>query len=321
MIYEIKIDIKNYATLTIYTESEEMKNKILTNNSQLFRTIPITKITGNLINKSNIDYTDAIIIIDGDKNEMYYDKKYNVSMLKTNKDKIRFPDLVYICLAMFSNILSRNKKYLLHSSSLAYSPEKGFVLSGDANAGKTSLAYEMMSKYDCKLISNDHSVIGIENGKPMILGGTKEIQMRLGAIELYFPELYKKINMNVPDKWSKKLVVNDYIDDELILSQSEDKIPLTDIYSISTTSSGSTFVREKDKIDQFLYLYENMSKILKGSYNYITGFDFPMPSMENEKNLKELSELCKKIVEECNVCEARGSLDGIGKALIRKYEK
>ena len=33
----------------------------------------------------------------------------------------------------------------------------------------------------------------MEDGVPKILGGTKEIQMRLGAVELYFPELYKKI--------------------------------------------------------------------------------------------------------------------------------
>ena len=222
---------------------------------------------------------------------------------------------------MFSKILSRKQKYLIHSSSLVHESDNSFILVGDANAGKTSLAYELMDKHNCRLISNDHSIIGIEDNKPMILGGTKDIQMRLGAIELYFPELYKKINIESDNKWNQKIIVNDYIDKDLILSSKEDKAILSDIYSISTTSNGETFMRRKEKVDEFLFLYESLSRVIKGTYNYITGFDYPMPSMEDEKILYELSELCKKIIEHANVSDAKGSIDGLAKTLVKKYER
>ena len=178
-----------------------------------------------------------------------------------------------------------------------------------------------MTEYNCKLISNDHSIIGVEDGVPKILGGTKEIQMRLGAVELYFPELYKKIDVKCDDKWNKKLIVNDIIDSSLILNNTNDEAVLSDVFSINTSNSGNTYIRGKESIDQFLYLYESMSRIIKGSYNYITGFDFPMPSVEEEKTLYELSDLCKAIVEKSNVYDSKGTVKGLARELVRKYER
>lgn len=321
MIFEIKLNIKEYATIRVYTSSEKIKDKLIDEKSSIRRTIPITNATSSSVEESSICYFDSIIITDINKKQMHYDKDYNVSILNISENEIRFPDLIYISLAMFSNVLSRQQKYLLHSSSLLHPSNTGFVLVGDANAGKTSLAYELMSKHNCKLISNDHSVIGFENGKAMILGGTKEIQMRLGAIELYFPELYEQINMESDDKWNKKIIVNDYVNQDLILSNASDNAELTNVFSISTSKSGKSFLRKKDDVDQFLFLYESMSKIIKGTYNYITGFDYPMPSMETEKNLLELSDLCKIITKQCDVCEAKGSIDELANVLVKKHGK
>lgn len=321
MIYEIKLNIKKYATLNIYTTSEKLKNKLIDIKSSIKRTIPITDATWRLVNKDSINFYDSIIINESCNKSMNYDKECNTAILNIENDAIRFPDLVYISLSMFSKILARQQKYLLHSSSLVHPSNNGFVLVGEANAGKTSLGFELMTEHNCKLISNDHSIIGVEDGVPKILGGTKEIQMRLGAVELYFPELYKKIDLECEDKWNKKLVVNDIVDSSLILNSTNDKAILSDVFSINTSNSGNTFIREKDSIDQFLYLYESMSRIIKGTYNYITGFDFPMPSVEEEKTLYELSDLCKTIVEKSNVYDSKGTVKGLARELVRKYER
>lgn len=321
MMYEIKLNIKKYATLNIYTTSEKLKNKLIDIKSSIKRTIPITDASWRLVNKDSINYYDSIIINESCNKIMNYDKKYNTAILNIESDAIRFPDLVYISLSMFSKILAREQKYLLHSSSLIHPSNNSFVLVGEANAGKTSLGFELMAEHNCKLISNDHSIIGVEDGVPKILGGTKEIQMRLGAIELYFPELYKKIDIECDDKWNKKLIVNDIIDSSLILNNTNDEAVLSDVFSINTSNSGNTFIREKDSIDQFLYLYESMSRIIKGTYNYITGFNFPMPSVEDEKTLYELSDLCKTIVEKSNVYDSKGTVKGLARELVRKYER
>jgi hypothetical protein len=321
MFYEIKLKIKDYATLNVYTTSIKLKDKLVDAKSSIKSTIPITDVTYSEVNQCDITYLDSIIINNNNDKKMYYDKDYNVAVLNVNESEVRFSDLVYISLSMFSKILAREQKYLLHSSSLMHSSNNSFVLVGEANAGKTSLGYELMSNHHCKLISNDHSIIGIEEGQPKILGGTKEIQMRLGAVELYFPELYQKINMNCEDMWNKKIVVNDIINPTLILDSNNDKAILSDVFSINTAGLGDSFIRKKDKIDEFLFLYESMSRIIKGTYNYIIGFDYPMPSTEDEKILYELSDLCKTIVEQCNVSEAKGSIKGLAKELVRKYEK
>lgn len=321
MIYEIKLNIKKYATLNIYTTSENIKNKLIDIKSSIKRTIPVTDASWKTIDKKDICFYDAIIINESSSKNMNYDMQNNVALLNIIKDDIRFPDLVYIALSMFSKILARQQKYLLHSSSLVHPSNNGFVLVGEANAGKTSLGFELMTNHNCKLISNDHSIIGVEDDIPKILGGTKEIQMRLGAIELYFPELYKNINIECEDKWNKKIVVNDIIDSSLILNDENDNAVLSDIFSINTSDSGNTFVRRKDEIDQFLYLYESMSRIIKGTYNYIIGFDYPMPSVEEEKTLYELSKLCKMIVENTNVYDLKGAVKELARELVKKYEK
>ncbi len=321
MMYEIKLSIKDYAAINIYTTSDKIKDKLVAENSSLRRTIPVTKVSYKEVSTNDIVYEDSVIINSSFDKRMIYDKEYNVAVCNAHEDDFRFPDLVYICLAMFSKILSRNQRYLLHSSALLHESGNSFILVGEANAGKTSLAYELMCHHNCKLISNDHSVIGVEDGKVKLLGGTKEIQMRLGAIELYFPELFKRINVSAEDKWAKKIVVNDYVDTNLILDSNTDSATLTDLFSIYTINAGDSFIRQKGNIDEFLFLYDSMSKIIKGTYNYITGFDYPMPSMESEKSLTDLSSLCHKIVDQCDVYDARGSICHLGKELVKKYER
>lgn len=64
-----------------------------------------------------------------------------------------------------------------------------------------------------------------------------------------------------------------------------------------------------------------MSRIIKGTYNYIIGFDYPMPSVEEEKTLYELSKLCKMIVENTNVYDSKGAVKELARELVKKYEK
>lgn len=321
MVYEIEMKIKDYASLYVYTNFDKLKLILTDNNSQIKKTIPITEVKCKQVDKSNIKFENSIVIIDSEKKNMYYEKKSNTAFLMTNENDLRFEDFVYIALPMFSKILAENDKFLLHSSSLLLPANESIVLIGDANAGKTSLAYEMMSNYKCKLISNDHTVIGIKNNEIKTLGGTKDIQMRLGAIELFFPDLNNKIKLKCGDKWNKKLIVNNYIDKEMILDKDNDETKIKSFFSINTADSGETFIRKKKDIDEFLFAYESFSKIIKGTYNYITGFNFSMPSMETEENMKKLDSLCKKIVDQTEVFEAKGSIKYLAKKLVKRDEK
>ena len=250
---------------------------------------------------------------------MEYDKISNVATLYAPKDSIRFPDLIYIILPMFSKVLEQDSKYLIHSSAIKYDDNHSFVLVGDANAGKTSLAYELISKHGYKLVSNDHSIVGLEDGFFKLYGGTKEIQMRLGAIKMYFPELYEKIGIEDSNIWPRKIVVNNYIDEGFISQPDTDYSNLTDIYSISTYSTGNTFLNRKEPIDELLFIYESLSRISKATYNYITGFNYPMPSIESDASLQSLANNCCLMAGQCCVYEGKGTLEGLAKELVKKY--
>ena len=150
MIYEIKLKIKDYAELSIYTNSEKLKSKLTEANSSIMRTIPITSVTSSLVPVSNVNYSDAIIINDGDKKSMHYDKEYNVSILTANENEIRFPDIVYIALSMFSKILARNEKYLLHSSSVVASTIT--LITGSVPDSLTNIRPSLPSRFSTSFI-------------------------------------------------------------------------------------------------------------------------------------------------------------------------
>ena len=320
---EIRYDIKDYASLNVYTDSENIMKAINSFENSIKRTIPVTDISCTKIKNDNIKFENSIFITESKNKKMFYDKETNLCFLNVDSNELRGADLIYISLVMFSKILGSKKKFLLHSSSVVDSNNNGFVFVGSSNAGKTSMAYEMTRDYNCKLISNDHTVVGMKGETPTIFGGTKPVQMRLGAVELYFPELYEKVKVDCDNKWEKKIIVNDAIENGSILSSTNDVVPIKDIYSISAMNQDNCYIETKETIDQFLFLYDNLSRPIKGTYNYIVGFDYPMPSIEDDRILTNLSDFCKKVSEsnDCNVHNAKGSLFELSKKMVKKYEK
>ena len=75
--------------------------------------------------------------------------------------------------------------YFVQSSVVKYDDTHSIMLLGDPNSGKTSMAYSLMKNYGYSLISNDNVLI---NSNKTICG-TKDVQMRYGAIKLFFPEI------------------------------------------------------------------------------------------------------------------------------------
>jgi len=268
---------------------------------------------------SYVPTNDSIIIFDSTLHNLEYDKNNNTSCVYSKEEKIRIPDITYIALIMFSKILQEKDKYLIHSSVVKYNYNDALMIVGDANAGKTSMAFKLIKDYNCKLISNDHAIIGLEDNKIKVYAGTKEIQMRLGALKMYFPDLCKKINDNSENIWERKLVVNDYVDNSYFTTTEEDYSTLTDIFNISVYKNGDTFLRRKEDIDQLLFLYNNLSRHIKGTYNLIAGFNYPMPSIETQESLRNLADNCKIMSENCNIYEGKGTLDELSKTMIKKY--
>lgn len=102
---------------------------------------------------------------------------------------------------------------------------------------------------------------------------------------------------------------------------SNDKTIVSDIYQVDLCEGGNCFLKTKDYIDQRLFMYEHLSKQLKGTYNLITGYDYPMPSVETPEKLKILNNQIKDYLENVNVHMCKGSINELSKAVVKKLEK
>lgn len=317
----IKIDFKisNFSKISLITNMESIVNEIKNKQSFMTKTLPITDISFSKIDEEIIG-SDVIYLLTNDKKRMKFDKENNIAYMFSPDNCVRLADIVYVLLEMFSNQLLNQNKYLLHSSALKYDDNKSVLLIGDANAGKTSLAYKLIRDYKYKLIANDHVVLTLNNNLLTTLTGTKEIEMRKGIIKKHFPELSKKVPLNDDKKlWKEKVIINDYIDDDLIDKNTPSIV--TDIFQINLSDGGESFISEKSEVDKILYLYDQLSRLIKANYNLITGFEYPLPSLENDKRLKKLYNDIKVTLPNINVYMAKGPLEDLSKQMVKKIEK
>ena len=102
-MYKIDLRIKDFAEVSLYTYFESLKETFSKKDCSIKRTIPITEINITEVDNSDINYKNAVIINENVVKYMEYDKISNVATLYAPKDSIRFPDLIYIILPMFSN--------------------------------------------------------------------------------------------------------------------------------------------------------------------------------------------------------------------------
>lgn len=318
-MYKINFRVHNYASINIYTDFDYALKLILNESHKILKTIPITNCEVSSISINDIDYNNALFIKKNNIKMLSYDKNKNVTLMNIDEN-IRLFDITYILLEMFENSLSKNNKYLVHSSSLKYSNDKSILLLGDANAGKSSLAYSLMQDYNMKLISNDHTLVGFENDKLCAYAGTKLLEMRNGVILEKFPRLLSKIDIKKDENmWKRKTIINKYIDNSLI--SNNDFSHITDVFQISLTNGGDSFIQTKDNYDQRLILYQRICDELKGNYNLILGFDYPMPSLESFEILNYINNSIKVALNETQVHIASGPVKELTRIMVKKLEK
>ena len=87
---------------------------------------------------------------------------------------------------------------------------------------------------------------------------------------------------------------------------------------IGSLAASSTQALER--IDEILLMYEHLTKQIRSSRYALTGFNFPLPSFENEKYLQNRYEISKQICESTNIYDARGTVDTLTRRL-KKWKK
>lgn len=313
------INVGEVAKLAIYTDIDSIAKKTIEHPESITKTIPASIEFCGEVNDI-YDKNNYITILKFDKKIINVTKEKNAANLFSPENQFFFPDLIYLAIGMLANDLQKKGYYFVQSSVVKYDDDHSIMLIGDPNAGKTTMAYSLMKNNNYKLISNDNVLIHEEDGKINTICGTKAVQMRYGGIKLYFPEILPYVSVEDEDKgrsdWDIKLYIDDYLKAQNY-GYADNSI-VTDIYNITTFKSGDTFIRSRERIDKILLIYEHLTKQIRSTRYALTGFNYPLPSFEDENFLQARYDMAGRICDNTRIYDARGTVDELSKRLVKK---
>lgn len=311
------LNIKDLSKIYIYTDIDKICKKLSVQRN-ISKTIPAEVTYLGEVNEI-LEKENYILVLNSKTNNISVNKTDNTASIFAKENCFFFPDLVYLAMSMFANDLQRKNLYFIQSSVVKYDDNHSIMLIGDPNAGKTSMAYSLMKEYGYSLISNDNVLVDANR----TICGTKDVQMRYGAIKAFFPEILPYVDVPKEDEgrdeWDIKLYINDYL-----LRQgfgTDDESIITDIYNITTYKNGDTFIREREHIDEILLMYEHLTKQIRSNRYAIVSMDYPIPSFEDEGYMCDRYAIAKKVASDVNIYDAKGTIKSLTRKIGERHER
>jgi len=272
-------------------------------------------------NPSETEY--SIIYLPDEESELIFDYEnktlYALGKLEDYKDG---QALAYLSFWLTEAQRQAESIYTLHSSALTVK-EKGVLMIGHSGAGKTSIMLDLCQKYDCEVISNDLTFV---KHNPVsrdlyLIEGTKEIRLRLASIEANFPQLKYLFSGQPRSSWETKTIV---MPNDIGLKTADSPRKLDSIFEIHLDNKGKDdlVVRREDGIVVRFRLYEDMSRIVRGSAisvfgenNQILGY---IPSLDSyELHRKRVDSIEAMMSETGIISVSGGNLSQITEAIYR----
>lgn len=223
-------------------------------------------------NKDFLEFFDAQIIDDDSINHTitYYNTSINTGVeVLNNRMVIRYPFdmlsesiLLYMGYHLLEKQFGEQIKSSCHSACICKNGEATLLI-GEAGAGKTSIAINLCENYGFSLISNDMTLIGIEEEKLMAYGGTKFINLRYLSVEKNMKFLSYLFESKGIDSWNDKICV---LARNLGYSEEYKPIPITNIIFVRLDNNSQKIqVTSADTWRNNFLLYQNLSSHIRGS--------------------------------------------------------
>ena len=310
----------NESYISLYSDLEKIFNKLSNDSKSILKTIPCEIIYQGNVSEIT-ENSNYITVLNSQKRTINVDKNKNIINMTSTNEEFRFPDLTYAILGMLSNVLAKEDIFLLHSAAVTNEEKKSILIMGDPGSGKSTLAFHLIKNNNYKLLSNDITAIKKVDNQIKILGGTTHMQMRLGAIKLYYPEIINSIekkNSN-GNEWDTKLFVNNVLTDKNIYTDNDTTV--NNIFHVTTASNLDFSIREDEFVDNYLYIYEQLIRQIRNTRNLIVGYDYPLESFESNETNKKVAELAKFIAQNINVFDTRGNIKEVAKEMVYRNEK
>lgn len=261
-----------------------------------------------LENQDYLEFFNAQVIPDSKlitHTIIYHNKEEeNILQISNNTMTINYPYenlsksiLLYLGYHFLEKQFGENGLCSCHSACVEKNG-KATLLIGEAGAGKTSLAINLCQNYGFSLISNDLTLIGLQDDKLFAFGGTKFLNLRYASVANNMPYLSYLFQNKTKDDWASKISV---LAKDINIQENYETIPIENILFVHIDNrweklectSGDTWR------NNFL-LYQNLSSHIRGnSATFIDKKGHPLayiPSLDS----KQTYDNRKKIIEIIN---------------------
>lgn len=270
----IESDEKIMQYLIDNREKLEFPNlNIITDTSNLNVTYLMKYINGPKTNNT-VQYTDSSIIATYPQSELI------------------LSNIVYLAKPLLEKQFALMGRATCHSACVA-KDGKAILLLGDAGSGKTSLAVNLCLKNGYSLISNDKTLIGLENGNMNVYGGTKFINLRYRSVENNMPELIHLFGRKDVESWSEKVQVMAH---EIGIKEEYETLPIDEIYFIHVDAREKKLtVKDGDMWRNNFLLYQTLTEALRTTDSaFVDKKGHPigyLPSFDNEECFRKRIDL------------------------------
>ncbi|MFJ9821015.1 hypothetical protein ACIRU3_38305 [Streptomyces sp. NPDC101151] len=184
----------------------------------------------------------------------------------------------------------------------------GALLLGGRGAGKTSTAIALCETAGGRLVANDMCVVGLYEGQPVAVAGSRELCIRHEAAVRNFPWLLPRLPIARPSGWSGKIPIRP---EDVGLSTTREPTPVTGAYVLRIDASVPLHTMEADPRRMRYELYENTARIVRGSATPLLrgdghGFAACLPSLDDEVCHKSRAGLVETLVTTVGLVEVTG---------------
>ena len=215
--------------------------------------------------------------------------------------------------------------FSMHSAAVALDG-RGVLLIGEKGAGKTTTMMDLSRRYNAELLANDLSVVAHPlDDLVQIIEGSKRVRLRLGSVKTHFPELTDFFPDLGGSPWETKVLIPP---EQLGIRIRNKQADLKEAFLVhlSPDPQESLKIKRMSGLPAFFELYENLSRIIRGSAVSIFGSDGNIlgfiPSLETKETHQNKVALLNHLINDRGIWSISGSnLEEITDAIYNQVTK
>ncbi len=208
--------------------------------------------------RENNDALPTLYYVDDPSESVYYQDGDIFVNYPCNK--MTPSNILYIGYQLLEREFGKRGLCTCHSSCVAKDGVATLFI-GEAGAGKTSVAINLCINDGYSFVSNDCSLIGLEDDKLKVFGGTKFIRLRYDSVEQNMPYLTRLFQSD-SEGWTNKILL---MARDIGMEEQYDPVEIKNVVFLHVDNrKDSLSISPGDNWRNNFLLYQNLSSHIRG---------------------------------------------------------